>query len=317
VADVLTAFQNTGASINDPSSDQEGPLAIYRRIDVEAARLALGGTPSGAPGAPGTPTIGGSGNNVTISWTAPTTGGAPTSYTLIARFTCGGAVITSAPVGNALSFSTPAPNGTYCVSVRAANAAGNGPESAGTSFNVPIVGPPPGAPTNLTATTVGQTLTLSWGSPTTGGPPSGYVATVSGTISGVFPLGLTNTVTAGGLPGGTYSISVAATNSAGTGPSSNTVTFVIGASAPTMNPPSVSGGNVTFSWVNGSGGSTPTGFVLRARLAPGGPIVASLTVSGNSFTVPGVPRGTYFVSVQAMAGALLSAESNQVTVVVP
>jgi len=296
---------------------QHNPGSIVREIFSDIGWGPLG-SPGGAPGAPGAPTIGGSGNSVNISWTAPASGGAPTSYTLIARGSCGGALITTLRVGNVLAVANiSAPNGTFCVSVQASNASGAGPESPGTAFSVPIGPAPPGAPTGLTASTSGQTVTLNWSAPTVGGPPTGYVASVAGPISGVFPLGPGTTVSAPGLPAGSYSLTVSAINAGGQGPASNTATFVIGATAPTMNAPVVNGNAVTLSWANGAGGSTPTGFIVRARQSPAGPIIASLTVGGNSVVVPGVPGGTYFVSVQAFAGSLLSGESNQVTVVVP
>ena len=89
----------------------------------------------GAPGAPGAPTVTGSGNTITFNWTPAS--GSPTVYTLIARVTQGGPIVASIPVGNVTSFSVTAPNGTFVISVQASNAQGTGPESPGTTVSVP------------------------------------------------------------------------------------------------------------------------------------------------------------------------------------
>jgi hypothetical protein len=54
--------------------------------------------------------------------------------------------------------------------------------------------------------------------------------------------------------------------------------------------------------------------VVEAAVAPGGPQVASLPVSGTTLTVPNVPAGTYFVRVRTLNSSGPSAASNEVTV---
>ncbi len=105
-----------------------------------------------------------------MSWGAPTSGAAPTSYTLIARATAGGAVLGTLPLGNVLSFAAAAPNGVFALTLTATNAAGTGPESASVTVTLPSVAPPPGAPTNLVATVLGSTATFTWAAPASGGP---------------------------------------------------------------------------------------------------------------------------------------------------
>ncbi len=100
----------------------------------------------------------------------------------------------------------------------------------------------------------------------------------------------------------------------------NEATLRVGATAPpatpTLHAPSVSGTTVSFAWTAG-GGAAPTSFVLSAAVTPGGAPVASVPVSGSSVTIPGVPRGTYYVRLTAVNAAGASAPSNQITVVVP
>jgi subtilisin family serine protease len=326
VGDVLTALQNTGVAINDTLSDQEGPQAVYQRISVNAARLALGTVTPGPPGPPGTPTIGGSGNNVTISWTTPTTGDPPTSYTVLGRLTCGGAVVGQLPLGVVNTVTIPVPNGTYCVSVRAANGSGAGPESAGTTFNVPVVGPPPGAPTALSVSVVGTTANFTWGPPASGGPVAAYVmlAALSAGGTPIAQLSIPpqfNAAQISGVPPGTYFVRMVATNAGGTSPPSNEVTVSVAGpqppGAPTLNPASVSPSRVvTLSWTPGAGG-TPSSYTIVARQSPAGPVIASVNVGLTNPISVGAPPGTYFVQVVASNALGNSPPSNQITVVVP
>jgi hypothetical protein len=78
----------------------------------------------------------------------------------------------------------------------------------------------------------------------------------------------------------------------------------------------VNGNQVTFTWQPGQDGPPPTSYTIGAALVPGGPVVASLPVSGTTITVP-APPGTYFVRVIAHNDVGSSEASNEVTVVVP
>ncbi|MDH4064977.1 MAG: S8 family serine peptidase [Acidobacteriota bacterium] len=318
VAQMLGALQATGLPITDSTGQ-------YRRINVNAARLALTGGGGGAPGAPGMPTISGAGNTVNISWTAPTTGGVPTLYTVLARLAPGGSVVASLPVGNMLGTSVAAPNGTFHVTVQASNASGPGPESAGVTFSVPIVVPPPGAPTNLAVTVAGNQATFTWTPPTTGGATTGYLL-VAALSPGGPPIAAlpfvppTPAVTVQNIPPGTYFVRLAATNAGGAGPLSNEVVVNVAGpqppGPPTMNPAVVSGGMVTLSWSAPTTGGAPTSYLVVASLTPGGPSIASLPVVGLGTTVP-APSGSYFVRVHGVNALGMGQASNEITVLVP
>lgn len=322
VPQVLAALQNTGQIINDVPSG-----GSYRRINVNAARLALLGAPGGVPGPPGTPAISGAGNTVNINWAAPGSGGAPTSYTVLARLTPGGAVVASLPVGNLLGTSVAAPNGTFHVTVHASNGSGPGPESAGVTFNVPIVAPPPGPPTGLSVVASGNQATFTWTPPSTGGTATGYVLAAALSPSGPpiaqlpFPapapgVNITN------IPPGTYFVRLAATNAGGTSSFSNEVTVNVAGpqvpGAPTMNPATVSGGIVGLSWSAPTTGGAPTSYQVVASLTSGGAPIASLPVVGGAtaIAVP-APSGTYFVRVRGVNAVGPGPLSNEMTVVVP
>ncbi len=88
------------------------------------------------PGPPGTLTFGVNGHMVTLAWTTPTTGGAPTGYVLEAGSRPGLADIVTMPV-TGLQLATPAAPGRYYVRVRAVNTAGQGPPSNEVRIDVP------------------------------------------------------------------------------------------------------------------------------------------------------------------------------------
>jgi subtilisin family serine protease len=314
VAQVLNALRTTGVSV-----------AGFPRINVNAARLALLGTGTSVPGAPGTPAIAGSGNNVIINWTPPTTGGTPTSYTVLARLIAGGPIVAPLPVGNTLTLPVTAPNGTFHVTVQASNSAGPGPESAGVTFSVPIVAPPPGAPSALAVAVAGDQADFTWTPPSTGGTATGYLLVASASSGGApiaaLPLSAPlNSVTIGGIPPGIYFVRLAATNSGGAGPFSNEVVVNVAGpqppGPPTMNPASVAAGQVAMSWTAPTTGGAATSYVVVASLTPGGPAIANLPVAGLGVTVP-APPGTYFVRVHGVNALGVGPASNEITVVVP
>jgi hypothetical protein len=117
--------------------------AIYVRVVATNARgsatsneVVFTVTPPVAPGAPTLSPASVSGSMVTLSWAPPTTGGAPTGYTVIARLPGSPAVVASLPVAGT-SVTVPAGGGTYVVSVVANNAAGTGAESNQRTVTVP------------------------------------------------------------------------------------------------------------------------------------------------------------------------------------
>jgi hypothetical protein len=77
-----------------------------------------------------------SAGEVTLTWTAPTTGGTPSSYVVVASASPGGPLIATLPV-NGLGLTVPAPSGTYFVRVFGVNAAGVGMASNEITVVVP------------------------------------------------------------------------------------------------------------------------------------------------------------------------------------
>lgn len=275
------------------------------------------------PGAPGSFASTVSGSSVTLTWTAPATGGAPSGYTLDAGTGPGQSNVGSFPVGNTTVVTVTAPNGTYFVRVRATNSAG----SSGPSNEITVVVggavPLPGQPLDLLATVSGARVTLTWQAPVSGGPPTGYVidaGTVSGAANiGSFPVGASLTFSADAPPG-TYFARVRALNASGSGPASNEVTIVVGGAASPGAPQNlqftVSGGSVTLTWGAPAAGGPPSGYVIDAGSSAGSSNLGSFPQGNVTSVTVQAPPGTYYVRVRAQNAAGSGPASNEVVITV-
>lgn len=133
------------------------------------------------------------GFSVTLAWTAPASGCAPTSYIIEAGSTPGASNLANVDTGStATSFGATAGPGTYYVRVRARNAFGvSGPSN---EFTLIVGGgpcTPPAAPTGLAASVSGSTVTFTWNA-------------VSGATSYL--------IEAGSSPGGSNALSTTSTS---------------------------------------------------------------------------------------------------------
>ncbi|MEZ5283673.1 MAG: hypothetical protein R2712_02460 [Vicinamibacterales bacterium] len=184
----------------------------------------------------------------------------------------------------------------------------------------------PGAPATFTASVSGNTVSMAWDRPASGGAPTGYTilarGTAGGSIIASLPVGTatTHSVVA---PNGQYVVSVVASNAVGTGPESAAVTVVVPQAVAAPGPPSslaasVSGSTVTFTWTPPASGGAATGYTLVAGLTPNfTTVIATLPIGAvTSTVVTAVPPGTYYARVVARNGGGTSAPSNEVSVVV-
>ena len=186
----------------------------------------------------------------------------------------------------------------------------------------------PTTPLNLVATSLGNSVTLSWSAPGAGDPVTSYVIE-AGSAPGLanlanFSTGRALTVFgASGVGAGTYYVRVRAANAAGTSAPSNEAVLVVGGSpgvppgAPTgltiiLN----SGGTVGLAW-NASSGS-PTTYIIEAGSQPGLANLANsdLGSAATTLTATGVGAGTYYVRVRAKNAYGISAPSNEVIITV-
>jgi hypothetical protein len=188
----------------------------------------------------------------------------------------------------------------------------------------------PGSPTNLTASAIGNVVTLTWTAPSSGDAPTSYVIE-AGSSSGAsnlanFDTGSTATaLMATAVPPGTYFVRVRARNAASTSGASNETAISVGGGpgpctsipgAPIGLTASVSGTVVTLTWNAASG--DPTSYVIEAGSSPGTSDLANFDTrsTATSFTATAVSAGTYFLRVRARNACGTGGPSNEVTVTV-
>jgi hypothetical protein len=193
--------------------------------------------PEAVPVAPGPPTsvtaTAGLGS-ATISWHAPTTGAAPTSYivtpyegaTALTATTVSGSPPTTSTTISGLTSGT-----SYTFKVQAVNAVGPGTVSAASNAVVPTGGPP-NAPTAVTASPRNGAAAVSWTAPgsngqaITGYKVTPYIGTTAQATTSTSGTGTTATISS--LTNGTsYTFVVQAVNAGGTSAGSTASSAVV------------------------------------------------------------------------------------------
>jgi chitodextrinase len=184
----------------------------------------------------------------------------------------------------------------------------------------------PGAPTSVTASTADGTtdVSLSWTAPDKTGAAAltGYTLTASPGGATVQTGTTATTATFSGLTEGTtYTFTVAATNSRGTGPASvasNSVTLPVlqPPSAPTIGTTSLSGTTATVRWTAAIDASSSA--IIRYDIVSSPP-TTTVTAAANatSVVVSGLATGTSYTftvrAVNAAGTGSFSSPSNSVT----
>ena len=196
------------------------------------------------------------------------------------------------------------------------------------NFRQAVASVAPGAPTSLTSSSSGSTVSLAWSAPSSGVPPAYTIAAGSSAgLSNLANFSTGNTATtysSGGVGNGVYYLRVKATNSSGTSAASNEATLVVGGActaapgAPTgFTLTRNSGGTVSFAWTASSG--SPTTYLIEAgsasgtsNLVPG----SDLGSTATTFTATSVGRGTYYVRMRARNACGTGSASNEVVLIV-
>jgi subtilisin family serine protease len=276
----------------------------------------LSATPQAAPGAPTLNSATPGNTQVSLSWSAPASNGGSsiTGYTATAS-PGGGTCSTAGSLGCAISGLT---NGTsYSFTVRATNAAGTGAASNALSAMPRTV---PGAPILNTATPGNTQVSLSWSAPGSNGGSTitGYTATASPGGATCTTTG-TTTCTITGLTNGTsYSFTVRATNAAGTGAPSNTLSAtprtVPGAPQNlTAAPHKTKGVNLAWAAPSTNGGSAISAYKIYRRTSTGSYVlVATVNASTLTYHDAATTKNTqYFYVIRATNTAGDSTASNE------
>jgi hypothetical protein len=307
-----------------------GPAGCSSARQTTSRFVPAAGAPVAAPGAPSNLSATVSGSTVTLNWTAPVGGDAPTSYVVQAGSSTG--------LNNLANFDTGStsttlvvlnvPAGTYFVRVRANNAAGAG--AASNEFQLVVAGGAPcgslSAPSGVSASVTGSTVVLSWTAPS-GCSPTSYIIQ-AGSTSGAsdlanFSTGSTaTTFTAAGVGPGTYYIRLLSAAAGVLSAPSTEVVFVVGSCGTVPNAPanlraSVTGSTVVFTWDASAGTCAATSYRLQAGSISGASDLANTPVPGTGLTATNVGNGTYYVRVVGVNAVGQSAASNEVVVTLP
>ena len=238
-------------------------------------------------------------SSASVSWTAPTSGDAPTSYVItpfIGSTAQTPTTVTGTPPAPSATVRNLTPGTAYTFTVHAANVNGAGAESAASNAVTPTAPTAPGAPTSVaTAPATGQVL-VGWSDPSSDGGSSitGYTVTpFSGGTAGT-PVHVTAdkaSATVTGLTNGTsYTFKVTATNAIGSTDSAATT--------------AVTPDNTTFDFAtpanidSGDASATQVGVSFSSTVAG--------NVTGIRFYKAAANTGTHTGSLWALTGALLA-----------
>jgi len=255
------------------------------------------------------------GNTVTLRWDALPIGPQASTFILEGGLNPG-EVLASIPSGHAAPiFTFVAPTGSFYI--RMHGQLGSDKSAASNEVRLHVnVAVPPSAPANLLGTANGSTMDLAWKNTFGGGAASGLVLDVTGSAVTSLPLGATERFSFAGVPGGTYTFRLRATNAGGASAPSDPVSLSFPAActgapeAPANLLAYRLGSTGYVVWDPPAAGSAPTGYVLNVT----GAFVGSFATSGRVLS-GGVAPGTYNLSLVATNACGTGAPANTVLVV--
>jgi hypothetical protein len=257
------------------------------------------------------------GSLVTFRWDLSPIGPRPTSF-VVEGGIAPGQVLASLDTGGPFPiFAVSAPTGAFHVRVHALTAnERSGPSNEIQIFvNTPT---PPSAPANLLTLVNGTSLALTWRPTFLGGAATAHVLNVSGSVTASLPLSEATNAAFDTVPGGTYTLSVSASNASGISAASNTATVTVPGSC--SGAPFVPAGFLAYRvgntifvvWDPPASGPAPTQYVLTVSGAfNGGFPTTARALSGA------VGPGSYGLTVAALNPCGTSAGTAVQIVTVP
>jgi hypothetical protein len=257
------------------------------------------------------------GNLVTLRWDVSPIGPRPASFVVEGGIAPGDVMASISTNSPFPVFTVSAPTGAFYVRVHAITAT----ERSGPSNEIRIfVNTPtaPSPPADLLALVNGPSLALTWRPTFLGGAATGHVLNVSGSVNASLPLSQANGFTFSNVPGGTYTLSVSASNAAGTSAPSNAVTVTL--PGPCSGAPLTPAGFLAYRigntifvmWDPPASGPAPTHYVLNVSGAFSG------SFSTTALALSGIPGpGSYGLSVAASNACGSSPATAPQTITVP
>jgi hypothetical protein len=268
--------------------------------------------PEAPPGAPGAPTAVAGNAQATVTITAPTTGGPPTSYTVTAIDSTnpedGGQTCTVTSPATSCTLTGLTNGDSYTFTSTATNVGGTSGASPASNAVVPEA--PPGAPGAPTAVAGNAEATVTITAPSTGGTPASYTVTA---VDSTDPAngGQTCTVTSpatsctvtGLTNGDSYTFTATATNVGGTSGASDPSNAVVPMTPPgAPGAPTAVAGNAqaTVTITAPSTGGTPASYTVTAvdstDPANGGQ-TCTVTSPATSCTLTGLTNGDSYTFI--------------------
>ena len=313
------------------SSSNTFPTNTFRAenywVDVMFAPAALPQPPGQVTNVSATAGLG----QATVNWTAPTTGGGPTSYRIMPYVGTAAQTPVTVSASELSKTITGLKGGTaYTFTVTAINEAGAGPESVASNAVTPTSPSAPGAPTGVSATAGSLSATVNWTPPVSdgGSPITGYRITPYVGTSAQTPVTAASSATSAVIPsltaGTSYTFKVAAINAVGAGPESSasnavTPTTVAAPGAPTGVTASAKNAGAQVSWTApaGDGGSPLTGYRITPYAGASAQTATTVSASATTATIGGLANGTAYTfrvaAINAAGTGPESASSNAVT----
>jgi hypothetical protein len=291
-------------------------------LGLMAVVVLMSGQSAGAQETPGAPfglQAAVNGGNVTLTWNAPASGPAATSYLIEAGSAAGASNLAQLSTGSpSTSIAVNAPPGVYFVRVRARLDTLTGPPSNEVTVSVGGSCTPPAAPASLTSSVSGAAVTLAWS------PASGAARYVieAGSSPGASDLANIDTGSSAAsfsatAPPGTYFVRVRARNACGTSaPSAERIVVVGGGclvpAAPGVLQALVDGFRVALSW--GGAPGNPPGYVVEVGSATGAADLAQIDVGYTQGAAGTPPGGSSYLRVRARNACGLGPATGEVVV---
>jgi len=265
--------------------------------------------PSTLPSAPAPPTVVPGNAQIAVGFTAPANGGSPiTSYSATCASSNGGTLGSSSGPGSPVVVGGLTNGKSYTCTVSATNANGTGAASTASAAVIPST--VPSAPAQPGASATNAQITVTFTAPSDGGSAiTGYTASCvssNGGASGSASGGASPLVVSSLSNGKTYTCTVTATNTNGTGGPSPVSAPVVPSTVPSAPAqPTVASGNsqitVSFTAPN-DGGSTITNYAVSCTSSNGG-TEGSSNSAGSPVVVGGLSNGKSYTCTLSAANA--------------